>query len=169
MRTICHSNLTIHMPLILIIEDDKGTLDSYALASETAEYEVIKAVNGTEGLELARRQRPDLIISDINLPGMDGWNLLKTIRTDENLANVQFVLITGNLRDNRSREGMERGADDFLRKPFNFDQLVGCVTARLERAQLINRTASKAVDGIARTYGPIFRTNCSPRWQVSWA
>lgn len=136
------------MSLILIIEDDKGSLESYTLALETAGYHVVKAANGTEGLELAKRHRPDLIISDINLPGMDGWNLLKAIRTDEKLANVQFVLITGNLRDNHPRAGMERGADDFLHKPFNYDQLVGCVGARLERAQLINRAASKAADDI---------------------
>lgn len=134
------------MPLILIIDDDTGSLDTYSCALESVGHCVEKAEDGVSGLGMARNLRPDLVLCDINLPGMNGWALLKELRDDPDLANTQFVFITGNERDNKPRLGMERGADDFLQKPFGFDQLVNCVQARLGRARLARLVTDSALE-----------------------
>ncbi len=96
---------------------------------------VIEAASGQAGLELARKQLPDLIITDISMPGMSGQDVLKQIRQDPELSGRQVVLMTGDPRIVTPRRGMEEGADDFLVKPVSMADLLRCVEARLKRSQ----------------------------------
>lgn len=133
------------MDTILIIEDDEAILATYALSLENAGYLPLTAVSGAVGLNLARIHLPALILCDVNMPGMNGWEVLRALRQDSELADTQFVLMTGNTRDITPRSGMEGGADDFLVKPFGQNELLLCVKARLRRKEINYRLAEKAV------------------------
>jgi two-component system sensor histidine kinase/response regulator len=137
--------MPVAMKTLLVIDDDEAILSSYGLALEHAGYRVHTATSGTVGVELARRHLPDLILCDINMPGMDGRNVLRTLREDTLAGATQIVLMTGNTQGLNTREAMALGADDFLTKPFGVVQLMRCVEARLQRAQIHGRVADQAV------------------------
>ena len=99
-------------------------------------YNVLEADSGVVGLALARQHLPDLILSDIQMPGGDGTTLLRDIRHDPALRGRQLVLMTGRPDLVTPRKGMEDGADDFLVKPVNLADLLKCVEARLKRASI---------------------------------
>lgn len=136
------------MRTLLVVDDDESILGTYGSALRHAGYNVFTAVTGTQGIELARRHLPDLILCDINMPGLDGRNVLQTLREDANLALKQIVLMTGNTRSITSRSGMEWGADDFLVKPIEFEELLACVKARLRRAALHWRVEDRIVNDL---------------------
>lgn len=136
------------MKTVLVVDDEQPILQTYGLALEAQGYHVVTAASGAEGVELARRYLPDLILCDINMPGMDGRAVLKAVREDPDLGTKQFVLMTGNTRDVTPRSGMELGADDFLVKPFTLQDLARCVAARLERASVHWRVEDRAVSAL---------------------
>jgi two-component system, sensor histidine kinase and response regulator len=124
------------MKTILLVDDDQQVITSFGFALRQAGYNVIEANSGLAALELARQHLPDLIISDINMPGGDGSTLLQDIRRDPELRTKQVVLMTGRPDLVTPRKGMEAGADDFLVKPFDREALLRCVTARFDRASI---------------------------------
>ena len=136
------------MKTILVIDDDRPILEIYAMALAEQGYRVVTAESGEEGLELARRHLPDLILCDINMPGMDGRAVLRAVREDPDLGARQFVFMTGNTSDVTPRRGMELGADDFLVKPFSLQDLARSVRARLERATVHWRVEDRIVAGL---------------------
>ena len=91
---------------------------------------------GTAGFEMARQFFPDLIVTDIDMPGGDGASLLRKIRLDPELRSRQVVLMTGRPDLLAPRKSMEEGADDFLAKPVSLQEFLGCVKARFSRASL---------------------------------
>ena len=136
------------MKTLLVIDDDEAIRGSYGLALEHAGYRVLTAADGTQGVELARRHLPDLILCDLNMPGLDGRNVLRLLREDLAAGATQIVLMTGNTKALTPREAMALGADDFLTKPFGIVQLMRCVEARLQRAQIHGRVADQAVNDL---------------------
>jgi two-component system, sensor histidine kinase and response regulator len=99
-------------------------------------YRVLLAESGSAGLEIARQQWPDLILTDVNMPSGNGQVLLQQIRNDPELVNKQVVLMTGRPDLVTPRGAMEAGADDFLMKPVGRDALLRCMEARLNRAEI---------------------------------
>lgn len=136
---------------ILLIDDDQAILSMFGMALRHDGYQVLTAEDGEEGIEMARIHLPDLIISDINMPGTDGKTVLKTLREDPAIASLQIVLMTGNPTAVPPRKGMELGADDFLVKPFGHDELSRCVEARLRRAHVHWRVEDKAITELRST------------------
>jgi len=124
------------MKTILLLDDDENILSTFSMALRHHGYRVIEASSGDEGIELAKQHLPDLILSDISMPGKDGQAVLQTIRQHPELGTKQVVLMTGQTHLVTSRRGMELGADDFLVKPVSLGDLLRCVEARLERAQV---------------------------------
>jgi two-component system, sensor histidine kinase and response regulator len=124
------------MKTILIVDDDDALRATFALVLRRKGYRVIEANSGTTGLETARQYLPDLILSDIHMPGGDGTNLLHTLRIDPELRSRQIVLMTGKPELVTPRKGMEDGADDFLVKPINMESLLNCIEARFRRASV---------------------------------
>jgi signal transduction histidine kinase len=124
------------MKTILLIDDDETILSVFGMALKHHGYRVIEASSGDEGLELAKKHLPDLILSDISMPGKDGQTVLKMIREHPELNTKQVVLMTGQTHLVTLRRGMELGADDFLVKPVSLGDLLRCVEARMERAQI---------------------------------
>jgi two-component system sensor histidine kinase/response regulator len=143
------------MKTILLIDDDEAILDTFSLALKRPGRRVLTASSGEEGIAVARQHLPDLIISDINMPGTDGRSVLQAMRTDPQLATKQIVLMTGNSGAVTSRTGMNLGADDFLLKPFSLDDLLRCVEARLQRADLNWRVEDRVVLDLRSTLSSI--------------
>jgi two-component system sensor histidine kinase/response regulator len=124
------------MKTILLVDDDQQVRTMFGLALRRSGYHVIEADSGLAGLAMARQHLPDLILSDINMPGGDGSTLLRDIRRDPELRSRQVVLMTGRPDLVTPRKGMEEGADDFLVKPVSLEALLSCVEARFSRASI---------------------------------
>jgi signal transduction histidine kinase len=142
------------MRKILVIDDDAGLRKTLETALKHFGYEVSVAATGDEGVPRAREWKPDLVLCDVNMPGMDGRVVLQVLRNDPHLANCQIVLMTGNQDAHPLREGMNLGADDYLPKPFEIAQLRTCVEARLRRATTYRRLE----ENILRRHGELFNS-----------
>jgi two-component system, sensor histidine kinase and response regulator len=124
------------MKTILLVDDDPQLRTVFDVALRKKGYHVIMADSGTTALALARQHLPDLILTDVHMPGGDGANLLQEIRRDPELRSKQVVLMTGRPDLVTPRKGMEDGADDFLMKPVSLGPLLKCVEARFQRASI---------------------------------
>lgn len=125
-------------PKILIVEDDEAVRVTLNDLLTLNGFETVEARDGAEGLELARRENPACIISDVAMPKLDGYELLRALRADDNLRSVPVVLLTAKTDRAATRHGMELGADDYITKPFTEDEIVRSVRARLEKKELLD-------------------------------
>jgi two-component system, sensor histidine kinase and response regulator len=131
------------MKKILVIDDEEWLREMIHLALKQKGYSVVEAANGAEGIELARKELPDLILCDINMEKVDGYLTLTSLRNEAPTAAIPFILMTG-LADNAGmRHGMELGADDYLPKPFTTEALYAAVEARLKKAQTVRDEAER--------------------------
>src|SRR6266436_5318800 len=131
------------MKKILVIDDEEWLREMVQLALRQKGFEVVQAQNGAIGVELARRELPDLVLCDVNMERMDGYLTLSALRSEATTASIPFILMTG-LADNAGmRHGMELGADDYLPKPFTIDGLYAAVEARLRKAQTMRQESEK--------------------------
>jgi DNA-binding response OmpR family regulator len=121
---------------VLVAEDDPVTCRFLASLLDAKGYEVLTAGDGRDALDLAVRQRPDLIICDLVLPYRDGLDVLRALRRDERVARIPVVILSMRDREEDIVRGLEMGADDYVVKPFNARELVARVRKQLEaRAQ----------------------------------
>jgi DNA-binding response OmpR family regulator len=121
------------MALILVIDDDDLVSRTLQRALKMYDYQVMTANSGIEGLQLARRHRPDLFILDIMMPGVDGYQVCRQIRGDPLLQDVPVLFLTAKAKDEDKIEGFRAGGDDYLVKPFNMQELELRVKAILRR------------------------------------
>jgi DNA-binding NarL/FixJ family response regulator len=121
------------MNTLLLIEDEKAMRDLIATALELEGYRVHQASDGASGLELARRHRPSLVLCDVMMPGMDGYDVLAALRGDPALCQTPFIFLTARGEQKDLRQGMVSGADDYLSKPVAMDDLLAAIRARLAR------------------------------------
>jgi ligand-binding sensor domain-containing protein/signal transduction histidine kinase/DNA-binding response OmpR family regulator len=110
-------------PIILIAEDNDD-LRSYMMENLVKKYHIIEAANGSDALKKIRKTMPDLIISDIMMPGLNGIELCKKVKNDKTLSHIPLILLTARYTEEQQIEGIEAGADDYITKPFNFQILV---------------------------------------------
>ena len=130
------------MASILVVEDDPTIRELVRLHLSSASYEVITAVDGLQGLQYAVGHRPDLIVSDVQMPNMDGFGMLAAVRANEQTASIPVIFLTA-LDDRESfRKSMNLGADDFLTKPVKRADLLNAVTGRLKRAEGLRLSGS---------------------------
>jgi CheY-like chemotaxis protein len=120
------------MKTILFVDDDDALRELFGRALRKKGYHVIEADSGVEGFEKAQKNFPDLILTDICMPGGDGATLLRNIRDDPELQSRQVVVMSGEPDLLLPRTGTEGGADDFLLKPVSVKELLSCVLARLK-------------------------------------
>jgi len=131
------------MTKILIIDDEEWLREMVNMALCQKGYEVIEAENGGAGIEVARKELPDLILCDVNMEKVNGYATLASLRDAPATASIPFILMTG-LADNAGmRHGMELGADDYLPKPFTIEALYAAVEARLKKSQALRNAAEK--------------------------
>jgi serine/threonine-protein kinase PpkA len=133
------------MTTVLVVEDDDAIRGNIARLLQLEGYEVSVAATGTEGLKRARAGRPDVVISDINMPGLDGFGLVEALRADPALATTCVMMLTA-LDDRASmRRGMKSGADDYLAKPFTRDELLDALGGLLQKRGRIEVSIQSAV------------------------
>lgn len=119
---------------ILVIEDDEIVARTIERSLRSHDFKVIIARSGVEGLKLARSQEPNLVILDVIMPGMDGYTVCREMRADIKLSNVPILFLTAKIKDEDKITGFKAGADDYLTKPFNLDELILRVRAILRRS-----------------------------------
>ena len=124
-------------PVILLVDDDEITRTGMAGRLKRLGYRVIEAGDGTAGLTAIRAQRPDLVILDWMMPGMDGPSVCEAIRADPELRSSQVVLMTAHDRPEQIAEGLSRGADDFLSKAASRQEVLARVQASLRSSALV--------------------------------
>ena len=122
------------MATILVIDDDELVSRTLQRALKMYNYQVMVAQSGTEGLQLARRHQPDLFVLDIMMPGADGYQVCRQIRGDPLLKDLPVLFLTAKAKDEDKIEGFRAGADDYLSKPFNMEELQLRVKAILRRS-----------------------------------
>ncbi|HEX4265398.1 MAG TPA: response regulator transcription factor [Verrucomicrobiae bacterium] len=123
------------MKKILVIEDEPEMRRNITALLRYYDYEPIAAANGREGVETARREKPDLILCDVMLPELDGHGVLQALQTDVALATTPFIFLTARGEKEDIRSGMNLGADDYLTKPVANADLVRAIEARLRRSE----------------------------------
>lgn len=123
------------MPKILVIDDEPSIVNLVAAYLKPEGYEVFTAMDGSSGLKAARTYKPDLIILDIMLPGMDGIELLSRLRRE---SDVYVILLTAKTEETDKIVGLSVGADDYVTKPFSPRELTARVKAALRRLQTTN-------------------------------
>lgn len=122
------------MQRILIIEDERDIADLIAFNLERAGYEVVQAHDGIEGVETALRERPDLVVLDLMLPGRDGFAVFRELRRDARASAIPVIMLTARAQTEDRIQGLEAGADDYLTKPFSPKELLLRVRAILKRS-----------------------------------
>jgi DNA-binding response OmpR family regulator len=118
---------------IIVIEDEETVRENISLLLENEGYQVVLAGTGLTGLQQICEIKPDLVICDIKMPGLDGYQVLQIMRQDNGLAKIPFIFLTALSDRNNWRKGMELGADDYLTKPFTRHELLKAIDARLTR------------------------------------
>jgi DNA-binding NarL/FixJ family response regulator len=122
------------MKKILVIEDEPEMRRNIVMLLRYRNYQPLEAENGRRGLELVRRETPDLILCDVMMPELDGYEVLRALRADEKLALIPFVFLTAKGEKDDLRSGMNLGADDYLTKPVGNNDLIQAIEARLQRS-----------------------------------
>ena len=119
---------------ILIVEDDRNLLDTLKYNLRKEVYEVVTAVDGAEALDIARREKPDLIILDLMLPKISGFEVCRILRKE---MIVPILMLTAKADETDKIVGLEIGADDYMTKPFSLRELLARVRAMLRRAKMV--------------------------------
>ncbi len=122
---------------ILVVEDDYIVARTIERCLAHEGFSINLASRGDKGLHLARQKKPDLIILDIIMPDMDGYLVCKAVRSDPNLAKVPIIFLTAKTKSMDKIKGFELGADDYICKPFNVDELVLRIQSILKRTQQV--------------------------------
>jgi len=148
------------MKKILVIEDEPEMRRNITTLLRYRDYESIAAENGRQGIELARRQRPDLILCDVMMPELDGYGVLQALQMDEALARIPFIFLTAKGEKDDLRSGMNLGADDYLTKPVASADLVQAIEARLRRSE---QQMSREFKPDFSSFKPLLALGLTPR------
>lgn len=123
------------MRTILVVEDEKDLRLNLQEMLEREGFSILTAANGVEALQLTATIEPDLILSDIKMPDMDGFEFLKTLQQKTETANIPFIFLTAKVDMQDLREGMVLGADDYITKPFKINELITAINTRLRKKE----------------------------------
>ena len=126
---------------ILCVEDEDDLRTDLAEELEAANYRVLQAANGGEAISLLESERPDLVLCDITMPGLGGYDVLKAIREQADKADVPFIFLTALAERNDVLVGKQAGADDYLVKPIDYEILLATIEARLNQVARVQSTA----------------------------
>ncbi|MBK9121945.1 MAG: response regulator [Chloroflexi bacterium] len=139
------------MSLILVIEDEDHIRSNICEILSYEDYDVIDAPNGMVGIELAQQHNPDIVLCDVLMPGITGWDVLLELRSSARTADTQFVFLTALADRASARKGMSHGADDYIAKPFTHRELLDTVATRLRRREEIKHRTDDRLDDLRKT------------------
>jgi CheY-like chemotaxis protein len=165
------------MSLILVIEDDRVQRLACAHALKHGGHEVLEAVDGVQGLQMARTQKPDLIVCDVLMPGMNGYQIVTALREEPGIADIPVIMLTAMTERAHMRLAMTSGADDYIAKPFTSQELNEAANSLIARRKtqvegLVNLIKSEIVDvmdeqkqELAAHYERRFIEELNSRWE----
>tara|TARA_R110000868_G_scaffold86347_1_gene242166 strand:+ start:688 stop:1758 length:1071 start_codon:yes stop_codon:yes gene_type:complete len=136
------------MKKILLIEDNTDVRENTADILEFANFEVITAENGKIGVQKAKQFKPDLVVCDIMMPELDGYEVLKALSKDSGTAGTPFIFLTAKTNRSEMRMGMNLGADDYLTKPFEEKELLDAISCRLKKNEFLKKEIAKNLEGL---------------------
>ena len=148
------------MNKILVIEDEPEMRRNLATILKLERYQPLTAENGRMGLQLASKERPDLILCDVMMPELDGYGVLQALRQDPALALIPFIFLTAKGEQQDLRSGMNLGADDYLTKPVAKADLLQAIAARLRRSE---QQAQREFKPDFSSYRPLLKLGLTPR------
>ena len=151
------------MPRVLVIDDDPAILELVSVNLDLAGYEVFKAPDGIKGQALALQLLPDLMVLDLMLPKVDGFTVCQRLRRDERTAEIPLLMLTALGQTQNKVDGFNAGADDYLTKPFEIQELLVRVRALLRRTDRIPQAAKHSE---ILSYGPL--TLIPERFEAIW-
>ncbi len=132
------------MPKVLVVDDNEEIIETLERIFSFYQFEVIGAYNGAEAIELAEKEKPDIIILDALMPVMDGFEACKILKSKNSTREIPIVFLTANYTDAENRiTGLELGADDYLLKPFNSRELVARIKTILKKNELMHSLKKK--------------------------
>ncbi|MES2558374.1 MAG: response regulator [Bacteroidota bacterium] len=136
------------MKTILLIEDNPDMRENTAEILELANYKVLTAADGKEGVKVAQQEKPDLIVCDIMMPELDGYGVLYILGKDPSTAAIPFIFLSAKAEKTDLRMGMSMGADDYLTKPFENTELLRAVEVRLKKSEIIRSGFTPTAEGL---------------------
>jgi DNA-binding NarL/FixJ family response regulator len=148
------------MKKILVIEDEPEMRRNITALLRYNDYQPIAAENGLDGVEAARREKPDLILCDVMMPKMDGYGVLQAMQKDAALASVPFIFLTAKGEKDDLRDGMNLGADDYLTKPVANADLIQAIETRLRRSE---QQGKREFTPDFSSFEPLLKLGLTPR------
>ncbi|MCU7495715.1 MAG: hybrid sensor histidine kinase/response regulator [Ignavibacteria bacterium] len=147
---------------VLVVEDDFLTRNNLTELLQRSGYKVFSAESGEEALKLLQKLNPEIIISDIMMPGIDGYELLRRVNAEENENHIPFIFLTARTELSDFRQGMLAGVDDFITKPFKAQDLLKSVETRLKKKEKSERKIVQFKNCVACNISHEFRTPLIP-------
>jgi CRP-like cAMP-binding protein/CheY-like chemotaxis protein len=135
---------------ILVIDDNTDIRENTAEILELAGYKTFTAENGKQGVEVAVKQKPSVIVCDIMMPELDGYGVLHLLRKNPETQHIPFIFLTAKTERSDFRKGMEMGADDYITKPFEDIELLNAVEVRLKKTQILEQNYSASPQGLTQ-------------------
>ncbi|MCC5841207.1 MAG: response regulator transcription factor [Opitutales bacterium] len=154
------------MTKILVLEDDEQVRLPLIDLLEANGYEIVSALNGREGIDLARKEDPDLILSDIMMPEVDGYGVFEALQSDPKTAIIPFIFLTAKTDPSDIREGLGLGVDDYITKPYQPRDLLDAIRVRIEKYERISSAATTLNE--ENEYDQIFIKDGESCWFVEY-
>jgi DNA-binding NarL/FixJ family response regulator len=148
------------MKKILVIEDEPEMRRNITALLRYNDYQPIAAENGLDGVDAARREKPDLILCDVMMPKMDGFGVLQALQKDDSLARIPFIFLTAKGEKDDLRDGMNLGADDYLTKPVANADLIHAIETRLRRSE---QQGKREFTPDFSSFEPLLKLGLTPR------
>lgn len=135
---------------ILVIDDNNDLRENTAEILDLAGYKTLTAENGKRGVEVATKEKPDVIVCDIMMPELDGYGVLHLLRKNPETQNIPFIFLTAKTERSDFRKGMEMGADDYVTKPFEDIELLNAIEVRLKKAEVLQHNYAASPQGLTQ-------------------
>jgi CRP-like cAMP-binding protein/ActR/RegA family two-component response regulator len=136
------------MKKVLVIEDNPEVRENLAEILELSDYHVSTAENGIVGIEIAQREKPDLILCDVMMPELDGFGVLRILSGRPETSDIPFIFLTAKTEKSDMRKGMNLGADDYITKPFDDVELLNAIEIRLKKNERLREAFDKTAQGL---------------------
>jgi CRP-like cAMP-binding protein/CheY-like chemotaxis protein len=138
------------MKSVLVIDDNQNIRENTAEILDLAGYKTFTAENGKQGVDLALKEKPSLIVCDIMMPELDGYGVLHLLRKNADTQMIPFIFLTAKTERGDFRKGMEMGADDYITKPFEDIELLNAIEIRLKKAEILDNKYASTQEGISQ-------------------
>jgi CRP-like cAMP-binding protein/CheY-like chemotaxis protein len=135
---------------ILVIDDNNDLRENTAEILDLAGYNTLTAENGKRGVEVATREKPDLIVCDIMMPELDGYGVLHLLKKNPDTERIPFIFLTAKTERSDFRKGMEMGADDYVTKPFEDIELLNAIEVRLKKSEVLGHQYAPSAQGLSQ-------------------